>query len=201
MLLFPHDFLHGFHSLPEYLGVFGAWKPHAFLLKQRQDLTDYVPALPEGTKKDAWGMGRKRPCKSNDGEREEEEEGGFERRDGLMFTPGAQEEERQRRSSSLDQVLLEQSLVEQQRAGRGALLLQAEDQVPEVDPRDPLSHLPSRGRGGAGRAWRASRCLEHNETMHQKIITAKKWGKWDKFKCSIALNFSDCSRFNYIITL
>lgn len=99
---------------------------------------------------------------------------GFERGDGLMFTPGSQEVEKQRRSSSLDQVLLEQSLVEQQRAGRGALLLQAEDQVPEVDPRDPLPHLPSGGRGGAGRAWRASCCLEHNErTVHQKHLLQK----------------------------
>lgn len=77
---------------------------------------------------------------------------GFEHGDGPPFTSCEQEEEKWRRSSSLDQVLLEQSLVEQQRAGRGALLLQAEDQVPEVDPRDPLPHLSSGGRGGAGRA-------------------------------------------------
>lgn len=91
----------------------------------------------------------------------------FKRRDGPPCTPCAQEEDTRRRSSSLDQVLLEQSLVEQQWAGRGTLLLQAEDQVPEVDSRDPLPHLPTGGRGGAGRAWRASGCLEHNETMHR----------------------------------
>ncbi|KAI5089340.1 hypothetical protein C0J45_20748 [Silurus meridionalis] len=73
-----------------------------------------------------------------------------------MDTLAHRKREKQRRSSSLDRVLLEQSLVEQQRAGRGALLLQAEDQVPEVDPRDALSHLPSGGRGGAGRARGAS---------------------------------------------
>lgn len=99
---------------------------------------------------------------------------GFERGDGPPFTSCEQEEEKWRRSSSLDQVLFEQSLVEQQRAGRGALLLQAEDQVPEVDPRDPLPHLSSGGRGGAGRARGASWCLEYNEhAMNNYCIEIK----------------------------
>lgn len=42
-----HDilFLHGFHSLPEYIGVFGAGKPHTFLLKQRQDRNWLCPSF------------------------------------------------------------------------------------------------------------------------------------------------------------
>lgn len=44
---------------------------------------------------------------------------------------------------------LEQRLVEQQGASRAGLLLQAEDEVPEVDSRDPLTQLLA-GRGGGG---------------------------------------------------
>ena len=40
---------------------------------------------------------------------------------------------------------LQQGLVEQQGPGRGALLLQTEDEVPEVDSCDPRTELLARG--------------------------------------------------------
>lgn len=54
-------------------------------------------------------------------------------------------------------VLLQKGLVEQHGPGCGSLLLQAEDQVPEVDPGNALTGLPDWGCGGWGRTGRWSR--------------------------------------------
>lgn len=51
------SFMAFYHALPE----FGALISTTFLLKQRQDLSDYVLALPEGTKKNAGGDVGSRP--------------------------------------------------------------------------------------------------------------------------------------------
>lgn len=56
----------------------------------------------------------------------------------------------------LRSMLLQEGLVEQHGSGCGSLLLQAEDQVPEVDPGDALTGLPDRGGGRWGRAGRRS---------------------------------------------
>lgn len=50
---------------------------------------------------------------------------------------------------------LQQRLVEQQRASRGRLLLQTEDEVPEVNSRDPLTELLAGGGGRRGAGARA----------------------------------------------
>lgn len=50
---------------------------------------------------------------------------------------------------------LQQRLVEQQRASRGRLLLQTEDEVPEVNSRDPLTELLAGGGGRRGAGTRA----------------------------------------------
>ena len=58
------------------------------------------------------------------------------------------------------QASLEQGLVEHERSLRGPLLLQTEDKVPEIDPRDPLSQLLSGGGGRRAEAGAARRLRE-----------------------------------------
>lgn len=83
-------FLHGFHSLPEYSGCVRSMNlKHSSLSEDR--ISDYVPAPPEGTQKDAWGMWEvvqkwKRPRRSND-------KGGF---GGFEAKDGSRERERER---------------------------------------------------------------------------------------------------------
>lgn len=71
---------------------------------------------------------------------------------------------------------LQQGLVEQQRPGRGALLLQNEDEVPEVDTREPLAELLARGGGGArgGAAARAGRHLGREGGGAESVREASK---------------------------
>lgn len=80
---------------------------------------------------------------------------------------------------------LQQRLVEQQRASRGAVLLQTEDEVPEVNSCDPLTELLT---GGARR--RRARTRAHLQGGDRTTVTP---GDRDKGRSQKPLPVGDIS--------